>query len=65
MCLLFPRDPVTICFCPQYWDLEFYIIPFAIIVGICFVLMAMFMVGTVKILFQLNIWDLFAHSSFH
>ena len=27
-----------------YWDIRFYLIPFAIIVGICFILMAMFMV---------------------
>lgn len=28
-----------------YWDIRFYLIPFAIIVGICFVLMAMFMIS--------------------
>ncbi|XP_020601502.1 E3 ubiquitin-protein ligase RNF13-like [Orbicella faveolata] len=30
---------------PQIWDYEFYMIPFAIIVGICFILMAMFMIS--------------------
>lgn len=30
---------------PQMWGYEFYMIPFAIIVGICFILMAMFMIS--------------------
>jgi len=30
---------------PPIWDYEFYMIPFAIIVGICFILMAMFMIS--------------------